>query len=127
MEFINVIAAAIAAFAFGAAWYMSFAKPWMVATGMTQEQQDGAGSGPYILAFVGSVITAGMMRHIFVAENIEGIGAGIFSGFGIGAFIAAPWIINNCAFEGRSKSLMLINGGYAAGGCTIIGLVLNLF
>jgi hypothetical protein len=127
MEFINVIAAAIAAFAFGAAWYMSFAKPWMSATGMTQKQQDGAGSGPYILAFVGAILTAGMMRHIFAAAGIEGVGSGIVSGFGIGLFIAAPWIINNCAFEGRPKSLMLINGGYAAGGCTVIGLVLNLF
>ena len=127
MEFINVIAAAIAAFAFGAAWYMSFAKPWMAATGMTQEQQNGAGAVPYILAFLGAVLTAGMMRHIFAAAGIEGIGSGIISGFGIGLFIAAPWIINNCAFEGRPASLMFINGGYAAGGCTVIGLVLNLF
>jgi hypothetical protein len=106
---------------------MSFAKPWMVATGMTQEQQDGAGNGPYFLAFVGAVLTAGMMRHIFAAAGIEGAGSGFVSGLGIGVFVAAPWIVNNCAFEGRSKSLMLINGGYAAGGCAVIGLVLNLF
>lgn len=127
MELLNVIAAAIAAFAFGAVWYMSLAKPWMAATGMTQEQQQGAGSAPYIIALIGAVLTAGMMRHIFAAAGIEGIGSGIVSGFGIGVFIAAPWIVNNCTFEGRPASLALINAGYAAGGCTVIGLVLNLF
>ena len=127
MELINVIVAAIAAFAFGAVWYMSLAKPWMAATGITKEQQRSGGSGPYIIAFIGAVLTAGMMRHIFAAAGIEGVGSGIVSGFGIGLFIATPWIINNCAFEGRPASLMLINGGYAAGGCTVIGLVLNLF
>ena len=29
MEFLNVIAAALAAFAFGAVWYMSMSKPWI--------------------------------------------------------------------------------------------------
>jgi hypothetical protein len=127
MELLNVIVAAIAAFAFGAIWYMSFASQWMAATGMTEEHRKGAGSGPYVLGFVGAILTAGMMRHIFAAAGIEGVGSGIVSGFGIGLFIAAPWIINNCAFEGRPSSLMWINGGYAAGGCTVIGLVLNLF
>lgn len=128
MEFINVIAAAVGAFAFGAIWYMSLAKQWMAATGLTDEQvKQGENPKQYIMAFVGAVLTAGMMRHIFAAASIESIGSGITSGFGIGLFIAAPWIINNCAFEGRPSSLMWINGGYAVGGCTVIGLILTLF
>jgi hypothetical protein len=127
MEFVNVLIAAVGAFAFGAVWYMSFAKQWMNATGITDAQQQGAGAKPYILAMVGAILTAGMLRHIFAAANIEGIGPSVTSAFGIGLFIAAPWIINNCAFEGRPTSLMWINGGYAVGGCTVIGLILSLF
>lgn len=127
MELINVLVAAIAAFVFGAIWYMSFAKPWMAATGITKDHQKNAGNGPYIWAFVGAVLTAGMMCHIFAESGVEGIGSGIIGGFGIGLFIAAPWLINNCAFERLPASLMFINGGYAVGGSTVIGLILNLF
>ncbi len=127
MEFLSVLAAAAAAFAFGAIWYMSLAKPWMAATGITEEHQKNIGSGPYFWAFVGAVLTAGMMRHIFAGSGVDSIGSGLLGGFGIGLFVAAPWIINNCAFEGRPSSLMFINGGYAVGGCTVIGLVLSLF
>lgn len=127
MELLNVIVAGIAAFAFGAVWYMSLAKPWMAATGVTEEDQKKSGSAPYIIAMVGAVLSAGMIRHIFAGTGVEGIGSGIVAGFGIGLFIAAPWIVNNYAFAGRSRSLMLIDGGYAVGGCTVIGLVLTLF
>ena len=127
MEILNVLAAAVGAFAFGAAWYMSLAKQWMAATGITDAQQQGAGSKPYIIAMVGCIFTAGMMRHIFAAAAITSVGSGIMAGLGIGLFIAAPWIINNCAFEGRPASLMWINGGYAVGGSTIIGFILTLF
>ena len=41
MEILNVLAAAVGAFAFGAAWYMSLAKQWMAATGITDAQQQG--------------------------------------------------------------------------------------
>jgi hypothetical protein len=127
MEIINVIIAGIAAFAFGAVWYMSLSKPWMAATGTTEEETNNTGNAPYIIAMVGAILTAGMMRHIFAGTGVDGVGSGVLSGFGIGLFIAAPWIINNCAFAGRPASLMLIDGGYAVGGCTVIGLVLTLF
>jgi len=34
MELLNVIAAGLASFAFGAVWYMSLAKPWAEASGV---------------------------------------------------------------------------------------------
>jgi len=41
--------------------------------------------------------------------------------------VAAPWIVNNVMFSGKPKQLALIDGGYAAGGCAVAGLVLGLF
>ena len=131
MELISVIAAGVASYAFGAIWYMALAKPWMAAAGI-EVGEDGrpvnsSDPKPYIIALVCAIIVAGMMRHIFGLAGITGFGMGAVAGFGLGAFIAAPWIVTNCGFGGRPMKLALIDGGYAAGGCTVMGIVLGLF
>jgi hypothetical protein len=60
-------------------------------------------------------------------SGIDGIGGGLISGLGIGAFMTAPWILTNYAFADRPKSLWLIDGGYATAACTVIGGILGIF
>lgn len=127
MGYLSVVVAGFAAFAFGAVWYMSLAKPWMAASGVTQEQQKATGPMPYVVALIGAIICAGMMRHIFAASGIDTPMKGLISGLGIGLFIAVPWLATNYAFALRPKLLTLIDGGYSSGGCAVIGLVLTLF
>ena len=131
MEFVNVLVAGLAAFAAGAVWYMSLDKQWIAASGVPVDS-DGKpanASNPmtYITGLICAVIVAGMMRHVFVLGDIDTIGKGLISGFGIGAFLAAPWLVTNYSFAARPRALMLIDGGYAILGCSVIGLVLNLF
>ncbi len=130
MEYVAVLAAAAAAYVFGAIWYMALRNPWMVAAGITQEQVDG-GMGkdpkPFIISAIMVILVAGMMRHMFAQAGIMGIEKSLLSGLGLGAFIALPWIVTNYAYGGRPRNLTLIDGGYATIGCTIIGLVLGLF
>ncbi len=131
MEYVNVLAAAIASFAFGAVWYMVLAKPWMAASGV-EVGDDGrpansASPTAYIIALIAAVLVAGMMRHVFELAGITTISKGIIGGFGLGLFIATPWIATNNAFGGRPMTLSVIDGGYATIGCTIMGLVLTLF
>lgn len=127
MEVINVIVAAAAAYAFGAAWYMTLAKPWMEGSGITEEQVKNGSKTPYIVSFLMLLVVAGMMRHIFALGGIDTLGKGLMSGLGLGLFIVAPWIVTNYAYSMRSKQLTLIDCGFAVGGCTLIGLVLALF
>jgi hypothetical protein len=132
MEFLNVVAAAIASFAFGAVWYTVFAKPWMSLSGVEldptgQQPANRSDPVPYITSFLASVLVAGMMRHIFVLSSIDSAGKGIMAGFGIGLFLVTPWIATFYGFGGKPRQLLLIDGGYATLGCTIIGLVLTLF
>jgi uncharacterized protein DUF1761 len=127
MEFLGVLVAAIASYAFGAAWYMILGKRWMAAAGLTEDDVKSKNPAPFIISFVATVLVAGMMRHIFAKAGIDTPNNGLWAGFGLGAFIAAPWIITNYAFAGRSMRLMFIDGLYAVIGCTIIGLVLTLF
>ena len=131
MEFLNVIAAALGAFAFGAVWYMSMAKPWIKAAGVPVDaagKPQGNGSPmPFVVGLVAMVIVAGMMRHVFASAGVVTLGAGIVSGFGVGAFFITPWVAMNYAFAARPAALSVIDGVNAVVGCAIIGAILTLF
>jgi hypothetical protein len=126
MEFVRVIAAALAAFAFGAVWYIAMAKPWMAATGVTEEQQRRGGPMPFVIAIVAMILVAGMMRHMFNMGGIATLGAGVVSGAGIGAFLITPWVAMNYGFAQRPFALTAIDGVNAIVGAAIMGAVLTL-
>ncbi|MEM8978253.1 MAG: DUF1761 domain-containing protein [Pseudomonadota bacterium] len=131
LEFINVIIAGVASFAFGAVWYMSLAEPWKAASGIAVDENgdplNQSDPVPYITSFVASLLVAGMMRHAFVTGGVETFWAGLVSGFGVGAFLVSPWIATFYAFNSKPLLLVAIDCGYAIIGCTIIGAVLMLF
>lgn len=128
MGILAVLLAAAGGFATGAIWYMVFARPWMQAVGKTETEVK-ASQNPltFVIAFLAALLTAGMMRHVFVMSGIESVGGGVISGLGIGAFMTAPWILTNYAFADRPKQLWLIDGGYATAACTVIGGILGAF
>jgi hypothetical protein len=131
MEYLNVIAAGIAAFAFGAVWYMSMAKPWMAAAeirlGPDGRPANASDKTPFVIGLVGMLIAAGMMRHIFGMAGIDTLGKGLTAGLGIGAFSVMPWVAMNYAFGQRKPMLTLIDGVNVVVGCGIMGAVLMAF
>jgi hypothetical protein len=127
MAFLGVIAAAVAAFAFGAVWYIAMSRPWMAASGVTEAQQRASGPMPFVVGLVAMVLVAGMMRHIFAGAGIVTPGAGLLAGAGIGAFVITPWMAMNYAFALRKPALSVIDGVNAVVGCAIMGVVLTLF
>ena len=132
MEYILVLGAALASFIFGAIWYMVMAKPWQAAAGidvakMQVDGEKGPGAYIFVVAFLCSVVVAGMMRHVLSMSNIETFGGGALAGLGLGLFIATPWIAMNNMFGMKPRVLTLIDGTYASVGCMIIGAVLGGF
>ncbi|MFZ1725947.1 MAG: DUF1761 domain-containing protein [Albidovulum sp.] len=130
MEVINTVVAAAAAYAFGAFWYMSLAKKWVAASGVACDANGkpaNPSKAPFVISAVAMLVVAGMMRHMFGMAAIDTVGKGLIAGFGLGAFIALPWIVTNYAYADRPKDLIWIDGGYAVIGCTIMGTVLALF
>ncbi len=127
MGFLAVIVAALGGFAWGAAWYMSLGKKWQAAVGLSDEEVTKFDPVPFVIALAGAALCAGMMRHVFVSGGVDGFWASAVGGFGLGLFVACPWLVTNYAFAKRSKTLWWIDGGYAVGGCTAIGAVLGLF
>lgn len=129
MGFVAVLVAAVAAYAFGAVWYTALSRQWMTAAGVAAGA-DGKPLNrsvkPFILSAIAMLVVAGMMRHVFGMTAIETFGQGFVAGFGLGAFIALPWIAINYAYSGRPALLTVIDGGYAVIGCTIIGAILGL-
>ena len=129
MEIISVIAAAIAGFAFGAAWYMVLSKQWVVASGIEVDengQPANQSKTSFILAGIAMLLVAGMMRHMFAMSGIDTLAAGLVGGLGVGLFFISPWIMINNAYGDRPFNLTLIDGGYATFGCAVIGAVLGL-
>jgi hypothetical protein len=127
MEFLNVIVAALAAFGFGAVWYIAMSRPWMAASGVTEAEQKASGPMPFVVGLAAMVLVAGMMRHLLATSGVTTLGGGAVAGLGIGAFLVMPWVAMNYAFALRKPSLTVIDGVNAVVGCTIMGAVLNAF
>ncbi|MBV7410964.1 DUF1761 domain-containing protein [Maritimibacter sp. DP1N21-5] len=129
MGILSVIVAAVAAWVFGAVWYMLLATPWQRVSGanMNREGKPLGGALPFILSFIAMIVVAGFMRHIFAMSGIDTVGKGLLSGLGVGLFFVSPWIVINNAYPDRPFLLSAIDSGYAVGGCTIMGVVLMLF
>ena len=131
MELLNVIAAAVASFAFGAVWYITLSKTWLAAAeiplGPDGRPARSDGARPFVIGLVAMVLAAGMMRHIFASAGIATSGAGLVAGLGVGAFLVLPWVAMNYAFGQRKGMLTVIDGGNVIIGSGIMGLVLTLF
>ncbi len=131
MAYIAVIVAALAAYAFGAFWYITMSKPWIRAAGIPVDasgKPQGSGNPmPFIVGFVCVLVVAGMMRHVFAMASLDTVLDGLMGGFGIGAFFITPWVVMNNTYAARPLALSLIDAVYSVVGCTIIGVVLALF
>ncbi|MCB6177891.1 DUF1761 domain-containing protein [Rhodobacter sp. Har01] len=130
MEFLSVLAAAAAAFAFGAVWYMSMSRAWIAAAEIPvgpDGKPQGGGAMPFVVGILAMILVAGMMRHSFVTSGVTSVGGGAVAGLGIGAFLITPWVAMNYAFSMRKPGLTVIDGVNSVIGCTLMGAVLNLF
>ena len=127
MDLVNILVAAVAAYAFGSVWYMLMARPWMNAAGLSDSQINRKNPVPYLVSFVSVLVVSAAMQFLFSQMVVLGIGQGLILGAAVGLLIVLPWIATNYTFSLRPVSLILIDGTYAVAGCAIIGLVLSLF
>ena len=115
MEYVVVLIAGFAGYAFGAVWYGLLAKPWQAAAGLGPEDVKPSNNiGAYVLGVVANVLVAGMIRHIFTSSGVEGPLNAAVSGFGLGLFVAGSYLALNYAFARRARALALIDIGHAA-------------
>jgi len=125
MNYLAIVAAALSSFVLGGIWYSAlFAKPWMQAAGLTQEQVN---AGNKLMIFGGSFVLALITAATFAL--FLGASPTPTQGALYGLCAGLCWVTTSFGstylFEHKPLSLFLINGGYRTLQFTLIGLILG--
>lgn len=128
VNFLAVIAAAVASFVLGGLWYspLLFAKAWQRESGVSDEQLKNANMGLIFGLALVLCLVAAFVFALFLGPRPPlalGLGAGSSAGL---CWVASSFGINYL-FERKSLKLFLINGGYHTLQFTLIGLILALW
>jgi Protein of unknown function (DUF1761) len=123
-----VFVAALMSFAIGGLWYspLLFARPWMQAAGLSEQQVREAPMGRVFgLAGVASLVMA-LNLAAFIGPKAS-LSFGLFAG----AAAAIGWVAMSLAviylFEQRSLKLWLINSGYQVLAYTLMGGLIGVW
>jgi Protein of unknown function (DUF1761) len=130
INYLAVLIAAVAGFAFGAAYYMTLSRPWLAAIGKTKEELAAAGKGspvPFIVSIVALAIMAwtlaGIMGHLGAGQVTpkNGIISALFVWLG---FVITTQSVNY-AFGQRKPMLTVIDGIHWLGVLVIQGAIIG--
>lgn len=133
VNWLSIVAAAAAAWIFGAIYYSALGRAWMTAMGKTMEQckaEQAAKSGvakiaPFILVFVAEIVMAWMLYGILVHLGMFTLRAGLISAALIWFGFVLTTIASNNAFGGRSAKLTAIDSVGWLGALLIIGAIVG--
>jgi hypothetical protein len=124
MNYLAILIAAVAAFAWGAAYYMALSKQWLAAVGRTEPNKSPA---PFVISFVALVVMAfvlsGAIGHLGPG-NVT-VKNGIISGVILWAGFVATTVFVNNAYPGRKYMLSLIDGIHWLGVLVVQGAVIG--
>jgi hypothetical protein len=140
MEYLGLVAAAAAAWIFGAVWYTALGKPYQRALGKGPGASAGAGAtnqdsckgqpmpvAPLALCFVAELVMAMALSYVLARMSVVGWSWGAVVGAIVGVGVIAPTVIVNHLFPGRGQTLMAIDGLHWAGVAVIEGAILGAF
>ncbi|MGH7332076.1 MAG: DUF1761 domain-containing protein [Candidatus Rokuibacteriota bacterium] len=133
LDYLAIVVAAAAYFVLGGLWYgLLFARPWMRAMGwapdrqMTDEEKRRAMPG-YVVSLVGALVAvtvlAMLVDYAGATDWMAGASLGLLAGVAFSLSTSAPSMF----FEGRSRTLWMINEAYNLTALVIAGVVLALW
>lgn len=126
MNYLAVVIAAVAAFAFGAAYYMSLSRQWLAASGKTKDEL-GKSPMPFIVSIVALLVMAqvlaGTMGHLGPGQVTvrNGIVTALFMWVGFVVTTTAT----NYAFGGRKPALTVIDCIHWLGVLVVQGAIIG--
>jgi hypothetical protein len=133
INYLGVLAAAVAGWLVGAVWYTALGKQWMTALGWTEADCAGPDGkrhmpvGPMIIAFVAQLVMALMLAGVMGHIGTPSIMIGVISGAAVWLGFVVTTITVNNAFQKRSVSLTVIDAGHWLAVLVLQGVVLGLF
>ena len=121
-----ILAATVSAFVLGGVWYspLLFARSWMQAAGLTEEQTRQAPMGKVFGLSLLATLVMALNLAAFIGPKAS-LGFGLFAGFATGLGWVAMSLGVIYLFERRSFKLWLINSGYLVLAFTAMGAVLG--
>ena len=132
---INILAvglAAVAAFAFGAAYYTILGKIWLDASGKTEAKvKQERTATPFITSFVGLVVMGIVLSSQFMPQQLGLEPANTWYAIHIALMLWVGFIVTsmatNNAFQGAKPKLTLIDAGHWLGVVVIQAVILCAF
>lgn len=127
VNWLGVILAVVASFAFGAAWYIGLSKPWLAALGKTREQLQ-VGRTPFawsvamelVMAYFIALLIPALLGEVSVLNGVI-VAAHMWLGF------VLTTLILNHRYEGLKWSLTAIDSLHLLGVLLIQGAVIGVF
>lgn len=127
VDWVALITAFVASYAFSAVWYISLGKPWMKAIGKTEADiKAGAGPLPYIVAVLGHLIIAYVLMNLMLALSVVSLSGGLTLGVTLWfGFVLTTMLINH-RFQQSSWAHSIIDGAHWLGVFAIQGVLIGL-
>jgi hypothetical protein len=123
-NYLAVLIATLAAYAWGAAYYMTLSKQWLAAVGQTEVKRSAT---PFVITFfallVMAFVLAGSIGHLGPG-NVT-VKNGIISGLILWAGFVVTTIFVNNAYPGRKYMLSIIDSFHWLGVLVIQGAVIG--
>jgi hypothetical protein len=127
VNWLAILLATIAAFAFGAVWYMGLSRQWLAALGKTRDELN-VGFTPFIWSFAVELVMAYFLAVFTPAlMGTVSLGAGALTGLLCWLGFVITTLIMNHRYEGMKWSLTVIDGFHLLGVLVIQGAVIGLF
>jgi hypothetical protein len=124
MNYLAVLIAAVAAYAWGAAYYTTLSKQWLAAVGLTEVKRSAT---PFVISFIAVVVMAfvlaGSIAHLGPG-NVT-VKNGIISGLILWAGFVVTTVFVNNAYPGRKYMLSIIDSVHWLGVLVIQGAVIG--
>ena len=133
INYVAILAAAVAAWLSGAAWYGVLGKQWLAALGWTEADMMGPDGkrripvGPMILSFVAALIMAFLLSGLMAHVGPLSVRSGIISGALVWVGFVVTTIAVNNAFQRRKPMLTVIDSGHWLLALVVQGAVIGAF
>ena len=135
MNYLAILAAAVAAWMFGAVYYGTVANAWVAALGRTMadfKAEQGAKTGklgaigPYILSFFAELLMAWVLAGVIAHLGPVTVKNGVVSALFIWAGFVLTTMATNNAYTGRKPMLTVIDAAHWLGVLVIMGAIIGV-
>lgn len=128
VNWLAVVAAAVLAWLFGAAWYMGLSKPWLKAAKIDPASMQKSVT-PFVVSFIAELVMA-LVISLLLGALTGGepmLVTGLIWGFVFWLGFVATTLSVNHRYENFGWGLTIIDGGHWLGVLLIIGAVIGWF